>query len=150
MSAQSPVHQAVFSALRGDSTLRALLAADVIAGSPTMAAVYDGEAPQFATPEDASRFPYIVTGDQTSTEFDSDDIDGQETTITLHVWDHYRGKKRVRQVLDAIYNVLHEATLSVSGQHLVYCYWEFSEVLPEDAPRSQHAVTRFRVVTQES
>lgn len=149
MSAQTAIASAIYALLRADAALVALLASDPAAGSPAEPAVYD-HVPQSITPEDATKFPYVVLGDGTAQEFDTDDVNGQETTITLHVWDRYRGRKRVMQVLDAIYTALHDVTLTVSGQHAVFCLWEFSQVLQEDGPTSQHAVTRFRIVTQES
>lgn len=149
MSAQAAIVAAVYALLRADSGVAAVLAEDPDAGSPSRPAVFD-HVPQAAAPEDTTRFPYAVIGEATALEFDTDDRNGQESTLTLHVYDRYRGRKRVDQALDAIYNALHEASLSVSGQVCVYCYWEFAQVLPEDGPKSQHAVTRFRIVTQES
>lgn len=149
MSAQAAIHAAVYALLRADSGLAAVLAEDPDAGSPSRPSVFD-HVPQASTPEDATRFPYVVVGESTATEFDTDDIDGQESTLTLHVYDSYRGRKRVQAALDAIYNALHEAQLTLTGQACVLCYWEFSQVLPEDGPKSQHAVTRFRIITQES
>lgn len=148
MSAQLAIQQALYSLLRGDATLRTLLAEDASEGSPTAPAIYD-HVPQIPASEDVAKFPYVVIGDDTAIPADTDDVDGQETTVTLHVWDRRRGRKRVKQVLDALYNLLHEASLTVSQQNFVYCFWEFSESIPDADVLSQHAVTRFRIVTQE-
>lgn len=149
MSAALAIQQAVYALLRGDSTLRGLLAVDALEGSPTAPAVYD-HVPQADAPEDSAEFPYIVIGDDTAAQFDTDDVDGQETTITLHVWDRRRGRKRVKQVLDAVYGALHDVSLSISGQHHVLCLWEYSETVPDPDVLVQHAVTRFRILTQSS
>jgi hypothetical protein len=149
VSAQAAIKQAVYDLLRADAGVASVLAEDPDAGSPSRPAVFD-HVPQRSKPETASFFPYVVIGEVVIGEFDTDDIDGQETVLTLHVWDRYRGRKRVLQALDAIYDALHNADFSISGQHLVYCYFDFAEVLEEDGPTSQHAVTRFRIVTQES
>ena len=149
MGAAFAVQQAVFDRLRTNAALAALLADSVIAGSPTEPAVYDVP-PQEQLSEDPSHFPYVVMGDDTAVEFDTDDVNGQETTTTLHIWSRYRGKKEVKQITDAIYNALHDATLTIAGQRAIYCFWEFSESVPESDVLVQHGVIRFRIVTQEN
>ena len=149
MSAQAAVKQAVYSLLAANAGVIAAVAKSPLAGSPAEPAIYDN-VPQSATPEDAAQFPYLVIGESTAIEFDTDDINGQETTLTLHVWDRYRGRKRVNAALDAIYTALHDVNLSVSGQVAVLCLWVFSQVFEEDGPTTQHGVTRFRIVTMES
>lgn len=148
MGAALAVQKAVFDRLVADSTLAGLLAANPNAGSPTVPAVYDVP-PQVENSEDESAFPYVVVGDHTAGEFDTDDVNGQETTVTLHIWSRYRGKREVRQIADAIYDALHDAALTITGQHSVYCFWEFAESVPESDVQVQHEVTRFRIVTQE-
>lgn len=149
MGAAFAVQVAVFDRLRADATLAGLLADSVIAGSPTEPAIYD-HVPQAQLSEDPSQFPYVVIGDDTAGEFDTDDVNGQETTVTLHIWSRYRGKKEVKQIADAIYDALHDATLAISGQNAIYCFWEFAESVPESDVLVQHEVTRFRIVTQEN
>lgn len=147
MSAELALQQELLRLLQADATLRTLLADHEYGGSPTLPAVYD-HVPQVTASEDPTKFPHAVLGDDTAIEFDTDDVNGQEHTATLHVWDLYRGRKRVKQILDAIYDCLHEATLSVAGHHTVYCLWEYSGSVPEPHVLKQHAVTRFRIVTQ--
>src|SRR3970040_94874 len=119
------IHNAIYLLLIADSTLRTLLAENAYE-SPTIAAVYDAQAPQPDAAEDDTKFPHIVMGDETATGFDTDDVHGKDMTVTLHVWDRYSGRKRVRQITDAIYNLLHDASITVSGAKVVYCFWEFS------------------------
>jgi hypothetical protein len=149
MGAALAVQQAVFDKLRVNSTLASLLAESVLAGSPTEPAIYDAP-PQQQESEAASFFPYVVIGDDTAAEFDTDDVNGQETTITLHVWSRYRGKREVKLVIDALYDALHDVSLTIAGQSTVYCFWEFAESVPDPDPLIQHGVTRFRIATQES
>jgi len=149
VSAELAIQQAVIAALRADATLISLLATHAYEGSPTVPGVYE-YVPQADASESDVDFPYVVAGDMTGAEFDTDDLNGQDHTLTLHVWDRYRGRKRVRQVLDAIYVVLHRASLAVSGQTTIFCYWEFSQSMPDPDPETQHGVTRFRILTQET
>jgi len=143
------IQEAIYALLRGDATLIGLLAADLYEGSPSGPAVYD-HVLQADESEDSANFPYVVIGDDTAAEFDTDDVDGEETTIVLHIWDRRRGRRRVKQIRDAIYNLVHGTQLDVSGQSTVLCYFEFSESIPDHDPLTQHGVIRFRIVTQES
>lgn len=142
------LQQAIFNALTGDSALTALLATSPF-GSPALPAIYD-RGPQAEESEDESAFPYVVIGDDTAIEHETDETQGQESTITLHVWTRYRGKREVKLIFDALYAVLHEAQLTISGQLFVYCLWEFSETFEDQDGLTLHGVTRFRVVTMES
>lgn len=149
MGASLSLQQAILNLLRANAPLAALLAPSSLPGSPTYPAIYDIP-PQQQISEDPSKFPYVVIGDDTAAEFDTDDRNGQETTVTLHVWSRYRGKKEVKQIIDALYTALHTLQLSIQGQHTVFCYWEFAESVPEPDVLLQHGVTRFRIVTQET
>ena len=144
MSAELELHKTVVEKLRGDAALTALLAAHGYA--PGQSAVYD-YVPQPAKPEDEAPFPYVVVGDTTAAQWDADDFDGQEHTLTLHIWDRYRGSKRVREIQGAIYDALHRAALVVAGQHVIFCYFEFSATINDPDVRTEHGVVRYRVIT---
>lgn len=148
MGASLAVQQAMYTALRNGAALAALLADDARGGSPSEPAVYD-EVPQTIKPENPLFFPYVVVGDDTAIQFDTDDVRGEEATVTLHIWDRRRGRKRCKQIVDAIYDLLHDTDLDVHGQHTVLCFWEFSASVPDPEPLIQHYVTRFRVITQQ-
>lgn len=147
MSAALAIQNALYTLLRGNAGLTALLATNAIEASGS--AVYD-RPPQPDEAESAIEFPYLVIGDDTAAEFDTDDTNGQETTVTVHVWDRYRGKKRIKQIQDALYAALHDVALTVTGHTAVYCLWEYSENVPDPDGLTQHAVSRFRIVTQDT
>lgn len=148
MGASRAIQEAIYATLRGSGTLAGLLAADAYEGSPSGAAVYD-HVPQMPAAEALENFPYVVIGDDTAVEFDTDLVRGQETTVTLHVWDRRRGRRRVKEIIDALYDLLHENYLAISGQQTVLCFWEFTESVPDPDVLTQHGVIRFRIVTQE-
>lgn len=148
MGASIEIQRAVYQKLRNDATLVTLLAVDAVFGSPSVPAIYDVP-PQSITPEDSSAFPYLVIGDDTATEFDTDEINGQETTITIHVFSRYQGRSQAKTIVDAIYQALHDTTLTIPGHDFVFCFWEFSEPIPEPEVMTQHYVTRFRIVVME-
>lgn len=148
MSAAAAIQRAIYERLRADATLATLLAADAYEGSPSGSAIYD-HVPQSDQPEDTSLFPYVVIGDNTAAPFDTDAQNGQETTITLHVWDRQLGTVRAKQVIDAIYAALHDAPLEVAGHSMIFCYFEFGESVPDPEPLTKHEVARYRIATQQ-
>lgn len=149
MSAELEVQNAILAVLQRDAPLAALLAEHPYGGSPTLPAIYD-TVPQSDEAEDESKFPYVVIGEDTSVQFDTDDVDGQEHTVTLHVFDRREGRKRAKQVIGALYDALHNASLSVTGHDAVFCFFDFSGAVPDPDPLTQHEVIRFRIVTQEA
>lgn len=148
MSGELAVQVALFDKLRADSGVVALLADSVIPASPMEPAIYD-HVPQVEASESDEAFPYIVIGESTSVPFDADDMNGQEHVIVLHIWSRAHGRTEAKQISDAIYAALHNATLEVAGQNFVYCFWEFSESVPDPDERLKHHVTRFRITTHQ-
>ena len=145
MGAAASIQQAIFNALRGDSTLVALLASQ--AGSPSVPGIYD-HVPQNTAGESVAPFPYLVIGDTTDAEFDTDDIIGRESTITLHAWSRYLGMQQLKNIMDQVKAVLHNQPLAVTGEHVVYVFWEFAETFRDPDGKTRHGVTRFRITTQ--
>lgn len=135
MTGAVDVQTAVYGALNNDSTLGGLVQA-----------VYDFT-PQEATDDDAD-FPYVVIGEDTAAPWDTDDILGAEWTVTIHSWSRYRGQKEVKQIMDACYNVLHRASLSVSNFSTITVEWEFSESLLDPDGLTHHGVQRYRLLLQ--
>jgi hypothetical protein len=101
-----------------------------------------------AVPDNAVA-PYIVIGDDTLIEFDSDGANGFEATITVHTWSIYRGRFEVKQLMGLIYNSLHRAELNVQGYNLLGCDCEFSETFLESDGVTRHGVQRFRILIRE-
>lgn len=129
------VQTAIYTALNGDTAL-----------GDFVQAIYD-----FVPQEDADTeadFPYIVIGEDTVVPWDTDDILGAEWTVTIHAWSRYRGQKEVKQILDALYDVLHRSTLSVTGFDTITVEWEFGETLQDPDGLTHHGVQRYRLLLQ--
>lgn len=143
------VLQAFYAKLRADGTLAAMLAEDGFEGSPTSPAIYSS-VPQVPKSEDASKFPYVVLGDDNAAPFDTDDVAGEETIADIHIWDAGESPLRAIQVRDRIKAVLHDTTLDVAGTHFLFCYFYGSQSVPDPDPLLQHKVISFRIVTMSS
>lgn len=130
-----PLQQAVYSALTGASAVTALLA--------SASAVYNH------VPQD-SAFPYITFGVDTAADWGTKTEQGQAHTLDVHVWSRYRGTKEARQVLAAVYGVLHEqpGALSVSGHTVVEVRYRFSRVVRDPDGLTYHGVAQYQVLTE--
>lgn len=126
------LQKAIFSTLDGDSTLDGLVNG-----------VYD-DVPQSATA------PYVVIGEDTAINNGSVTLDGLEHTLTLHVWSEYRGRKEVKEIMSRIYDLLHNADITVTGASLVNLRQEFETTLVETDGITRHGIMRFRAVMFDS
>ena len=119
---------------------------DLIAYTPLMnrvTGVYD-HVPQ------GTAYPYVVIGEDTAIEWDTDTSDGVESTLTIHVWSRLKGRRETKEIMELIYDALHRAELQIEGLHSVFCYWEFSETFLDPDGETRHGVTRFRIKAEES
>jgi|688.fasta_scaffold171439_4 hypothetical protein len=97
---------------------------------------------------DPATFPYVEIGESTGESFDTKTELGFESTVVLHTWSRYRGRKETKQIQAAIYGLLHRGTLSVTGFTHINSEHEFTEVFSDPDGLTYHGIQRFRVVTQ--
>ncbi len=124
-----PLQQAVFTALNGN--VSGIDSANV--------SVYDD------VPENTV-YPYVVIGEETAANNGTKDLDGIEHTLTLHVWSQYRGRREIKEIMQSVYQLLHDAAITVSGASLVNIRQEFNNTLMENDGITRHGVMRFRAV----
>lgn len=99
-------------------------------------------------PQDVA-FPYVTIGEDTAIPFDTDNSIGAESTITIHVWSRYRGRKECKQIQREIYNALHRYELPVTGAHLVTVEFETGRTFLDADGLTTHGVQTFRIITEE-
>lgn len=124
-----PLQRAIFDTL--DGSILGLGGATV--------AVYDD------VPENTA-YPYVVIGEETAANNGTKDVDGIEHTLTLHVWSQYRGRREIKEIMSSVYQLLHDAAITVSGASLVNIRQEFNNTLMENDGITRHGVMRFRAV----
>lgn len=145
MGAAFNIQQAIFTKLDGTAALTNQLAVSAL--NPLKKGIYDS-VPQPAKPELKTVFPYVVLGEDTAIPADTDDADARETTFTIHTFSRYNGDKELRNVMDAVKAALHDATLTITGERFVFCYWEFTSTALEPDGLTRHGVQRFRLWTE--
>lgn len=127
------VQESVYAVLTGNAALQALI------GNP--ARLYDVVPP-------AAAFPYVTMGDVVIREYDTKDQTGFEQSLMLHVWSRYRGRKELKQIIQSIYDVLHNAVLTVTGANYVSCQFQSASTVQENDGLTLHGILRYRIIVQ--
>ena len=96
-------------------------------------------------PEGTS-YPYVVIGEESTSNNGSKDLDGLEHTITIHAWSQYRGRREIKEIMESVYSLLHNTAITVSGASLVNIRQEFATTLEEADGITRHGVMRFRAI----
>jgi hypothetical protein len=129
------VQQAVIMALSNSAEVQAVLGA-----TPR---IYDHTPPGVV-------FPYVVYGAAHVVPQDSKTETGFEQIIGLSIWSRYRGGKEARDIFQALYDTLHRAALTVTGQVFLSCEFHSGDFALENDGLTTHAVARFSIITQGS
>ncbi len=125
--------QAVASALDASAEVQALL------GDPPR--LYDHVPP-------GAVFPYIVFGPVSLLPYDTKTEIGFEQIVTLNIWSRYRGGKECRDLFQAIYDTLHRATLTVTGEVFLSSEFHSADFGLDSDGLTSHAAARFTLITQ--
>ena len=126
------LQKAVYEQLTGDAALKALL------GDPPR--IYD------APPREAV-FPYAALGGSRVKDWPGVE-GGLEHDIRVNVFSRYLGRREVKDVLNAVYDALHEADLTIEGRRLVQIRFTFADIFPRNNNGVFQGVARFRAVTE--
>lgn len=97
----------------------------------------------------ASGFPYIVIGEMFPTDYSDKDDAGQELIVQIHVWSQKTSSLEIKTIQAAIYNLLHLAPLTVTGQINYLIRFQSAVGLQVDPDSiTRHAVLKYRLLTQ--
>lgn len=128
----------IFTALDNDATLTSLVQG-----------IYDNPT-QVADPGDDSSFPFITLSDGSSSPWDTDTERGDDATAIIHVWSRASHSLEVKQIQDAIYNVLHRGTIVISGSVFIGSDYISQTVERDPDGITRHGVQEFRIVYEEA
>tara|TARA_R100001591_G_scaffold116153_1_gene132663 strand:- start:546 stop:953 length:408 start_codon:yes stop_codon:yes gene_type:complete len=124
------LQSAIYSRLDGDSTL------DGIIGNNK---IFDN------VPQDTA-YPYAVINNFNVSNQGTKTLDGNEYSIDIDVWSTYRGKKEISDAMERIYELLHEASFSVSGANMVVSQVRNVITLVENDGITRHDVLSLSVI----
>ncbi|WP_448208483.1 DUF3168 domain-containing protein [Azospirillum sp. sgz302134] len=115
-------------------------------------AVYDALAGALGVPvyddvPQGAAMPYVAIGDSTIAPASTKTDDGEEHSLTLHVWSQYAGRREVKELLGAIKAALHNRPLPVAGNALVRLRFDFASDFADADEQTRHGVIRFAALT---
>lgn len=139
MSHENQILISTIVALKADATLAGLISS--YAGSPSVFT---------HVPQDLGEiYPWVVIYGIESNQFDNDATLGFECTMTVHSWDNRRDMGPINSIKKAIYDILHNNTLTFTGYSSVEYCQEFQTTLRDPDGITLHGVQRFRIIVQE-
>ena len=99
-------------------------------------------------PPQGTAFPYITLGESAGADWSSKTTTGMEHHVALHVWSREGGRKQAASVMDLVHTLLHDASLSVTGQTLVMIRFTGSSIVLENDGWTYHGEMHFRALLQ--
>ncbi len=125
------LQKAVFSALTGNALLLALLGG---------AHIHD------RVPADAT-LPYVTLGDGVWRDWSTSTETGAMHDMRLHIWVRDGGRRRVRDISDALHACLHDQSLSLESGVLINLRFTQAQILTDPDGETWHGIVSFRAVT---
>lgn len=96
---------------------------------------------------------YVVIGDDTGQEWDTDDAAGKECTITLYTYATNTGQattangyKGAKELAESVYNALHLQLVTVTGWNALRVVFEFEQAQRDNSGISRQVIQRFRIL----
>lgn len=126
------LQRSIYQALAGSSELTTLLGGERI----------------YSNPPPAAEFPYITLGQTVNLDWSTGTEDGNEHSLTLHVWSRADSAAQVHEIIQVIRMVLHNQLLSLEDHHLVNLRHEFTEARIDPDGETMHGIVRYRAVTE--
>lgn len=139
MSHENEILVATIAALKADATLAGLIS------------TYASQPSVFThVPQDLGEaYPWVSIYGVESNQFDNDATLGFDCTMTVHSWDNSRDMGPINTIKKAIYDVLHNNTLTFTDYWSVEFCQEFQTTLRDPDGITLHGVQRFKIIMQE-
>jgi hypothetical protein len=119
------LQSAIYSTLSEDSTLDSLVGNNKI---------FDSTAPQ------GTAYPYVIIGLESARDVGTKTKDGKVYNVDIEVWSQYRGQKQIKEVMERVYNLFNNATISVSGASSVMSFVIATTTLVEADGITRHGI----------
>lgn len=118
------LQSAIYSTLSGDSTLDSLVGNNKI---------FDN------VPQDTA-YPYVRIGLETASDVGTKSLDGNVHRVDIEVWSQYRGQKEIKEIMERLYNIFNNSTISVTGADSVMSYVVNTATIVEADNLTRHGI----------
>lgn len=92
--------------------------------------------------------PYITIGQNSLRDWSTGTEGGYEHELVLNVWSRSGGRKQVQDIAEAVHEILHDQTLTLTDHKLVNLRQIFLDVRREPDGEFYRAIMRFRAITE--
>jgi len=95
-------------------------------------------------------FPYIVVGEISARNWSSKFENGQEITVTLHIWSQYRGRKETDIIANEIEQALTSSDLELGNSFLgSFQKFESYDLIIDMDGITRHGIIKMRYLIEE-
>ena len=100
-------------------------------------------------------YPYVAIGEDNFSDWSTDDKNGFQATVNIHVWDRPegssggRGKVVTKEIQGEIYNILQRSNFPIGDYGNAGMSYEYSDCFMDTDGITYHGVQRFRVLFAE-
>ena len=114
------------------------------------AAVY-GYVPDMEPGNPDHLMPYLVIGYNQDFPFDTDDWNGQNTTVEIRFYSALSSHVEIKALQEEVYNILHKKpqNLSASGVNVNDCLHRYSNIPSTNASNYMLGISRYRLTLTE-
>jgi hypothetical protein len=96
-----------------------------------------------------SMFPYVTLGEDTAIDWSSKTTNGQETTVTLHVWSRYNGYAEAKQIGGEVIELMTVSPLIMTGFEADSARLDMQEYIVDSDGITRHGILKFRLFIAE-
>ena len=96
----------------------------------------------------SSTSPSLVSAATSRRDWSTGTEDGEEHTLTLHVWTEGGSRRQAQEIMSALKSRLDDAPLALADHRLVGLRHELSEARREAETELFHGIVRYRAVTE--
>lgn len=93
-------------------------------------------------------FPYITIGDAVIHDWSTKSATGTQQLVEIHIWSREGGRKQAAEIMDMVYGLLHNGSLTVEAQALVMIRFVSSNLQLESDGWTYHGAMRLRVLLE--
>ena len=120
-----PLQAAIYQALTSNSGLMALITG-----------VYD-------RPPQGTPYPYVLLGELSGNDSSTKTTTGMQYLVTLYIYSRQGGRKESTVIMESLHTLLHQVSLSVTGQTLVSMRFVSSDIALENDGVTYQGIMRF-------
>ncbi len=118
-----------------------------LCAAPEVKALLGEPARIYDDPPEGAELAYLVIGPTQISDWSGVDR-GLRHDLRLHAYSAYAGRREIKTIMGAVYDVLHDAAFPVDGHRLVNMRFVFADAVRRRDGGAYHGVMRYRAVTQ--